>query len=558
MRKYLVILKTILGTSKTRTLLFLVIILAIAAFLRLYRISEYLTFLGDEGRDVLVVKRMIVDGKLTLLGPTASVGGFFLGPLYYYFMAPFLWLWRLDPTGPAVMVALFGIATVWLVYRVGRAWFSESVGIFAAGLYALSPLTIAYSRSSWNPNLVPFFSLAAMAVLWYIAVKRLPRLWFVVGVLVGMGLQFHYLFLFLVPVVAVWFLGLIFFRSTAAGTHTVSWRDRLVALLLVVSGFLVGNSLFILFELRHGFPNIQSIIRFLGEGKDTGFSWSTFLANSTDVTFRLFGRLLYRLPSGEMWHLFPEWQTLLWQRITWATALGTLLLAVWLAYGSSVWWGRALLLHAVQIRRLKLAARLVLVWFSTVIVLFGFYKRGIYDYYFGLFFAVPFLLLAMTAGVIWRLLHTWRTGRTLKLYLAVPVFWIGLLWFNWQGRPFLYPPNNQLEQTKRIARAALDKAEGKPFNFALITATNSDHAYRYFFEIWGQKPVTIENTEVDPQRTSVMDQLIIICEDTGCQPLGHPLWEVAGFGRAEKAGEWDVPYVKIFRMIHYVEPDKEL
>ena len=65
------------------------IILLLALYLRLYHISEYLTFLGDEGRDVLVVKH-ILGGDLTLLGPTASVGGFFLGPIYYYFMAPFL------------------------------------------------------------------------------------------------------------------------------------------------------------------------------------------------------------------------------------------------------------------------------------------------------------------------------------------------------------------------------------------------------------------------------------------------------------------------------------
>jgi len=103
------------------------IILIIASFYRLYRIRDYLTFLGDEGRDVLVVYK-ILHGSFTLLGPTASVGGFFLGPIYYYFMAPFLWLFNYDPVGPAIMVALFGIATVWLVYKVGRNC-SESLSV---------------------------------------------------------------------------------------------------------------------------------------------------------------------------------------------------------------------------------------------------------------------------------------------------------------------------------------------------------------------------------------------------------------------------------------------
>src|SRR5690242_5825225 len=108
--------------TPTNILLFL--ILCLAAFMRLYRIGDYLTFLGDEGRDVLVVWN-ILHGHLTLLGPTASVGGFFLGPIYYYFMTPFLWLFNYNPVGPAVMVALIGIATVWLIYFVTSQFFNR-------------------------------------------------------------------------------------------------------------------------------------------------------------------------------------------------------------------------------------------------------------------------------------------------------------------------------------------------------------------------------------------------------------------------------------------------
>src|SRR5258706_4321744 len=114
----------------------LIVILCIGAYLRLHDIAGYMTFLGDEGRDVLVVKHMIVDHKLTLLGPTASVGGFFLGPIYYYFMLPFLWAWNLNPVGPAIMVALFGVATVFLVFKVGKEFMSPWVGLIAASLYA--------------------------------------------------------------------------------------------------------------------------------------------------------------------------------------------------------------------------------------------------------------------------------------------------------------------------------------------------------------------------------------------------------------------------------------
>jgi 4-amino-4-deoxy-L-arabinose transferase-like glycosyltransferase len=155
----------------------IVLILIIAAFYRLYRIKDYMVFLGDEGRDALVAYQ-ILHGNLTLLGPTASVGGFFLGPIYYYFMAPFLWLYNYDPVGPAIMVALFGIATVWFIYKIGKEFFGTEVGLIAAGLYAISPLVVTYSRSSWNPNLMPFFSLLALYLTYKALEKKTLNYWF--------------------------------------------------------------------------------------------------------------------------------------------------------------------------------------------------------------------------------------------------------------------------------------------------------------------------------------------------------------------------------------------
>jgi len=124
---------------------------------------------------------------------------------------------------------------------------------------------------------------------------------------------------------------------------------------------------------------------------------------------------------------------------------------------------------------------------------------------------------------------------------------------NWQGRPFLHEPNKQLAQVRNIAEFTFEKIENQPYNFALVAPTNTDHAYRYFFEIWGNPPITIENKALDPERETVTDQLLVICENTDCEPLGHSLWEIAGFGRAEIEAEWSLPFVKIFKLVHYNE-----
>lgn len=490
----------------------LIVILCVAAYLRLHKISDYMTFLGDEGRDVLVVKHMIVDHDLTLLGPTASVGGFYLGPIYYYFMVPFLWFWNLDPTGPAIMVALFGVATTYCMYIAGRDFFSKKAGLVAASLYAVSPLAIAMSRSSWNPNVVPFFSTLLIYLLWRSIAKKEYRQLFWIGVIGGIGLQLHYLFLFLFGVVFVWYL--------ATGRR----RELVRFYALGIAGVIVGFSPFLAFEFLKGFPNTQTIIRYLGSGEDTGFSLLRAAGTVSEVTFRLFGRLIFRLPQPEVWENLATLPKLLW-----LTGVRT---AIFVSLG------------ALVVLRKNVAATLLLVWYIVVVILFGFYKGPIYDYYFGIFFALPFL----TIGLLFSLLARRTAGMVVGLgILAV------LLWFNLQGQPFQFPPNKQLEQTKRIAQAVFEKAGGKPFNFAFLADRNSDHAFRYFFEIWGNPPVTIEFPEKDPERHTITDTLLVLCENTLCQPLGHPLWEIAGFGRAEIEGSWDVPFVRIYKLVHYQE-----
>lgn len=507
----------------------LLVILLVGAALRLYRIGEYMTFLGDEGRDMLVVKRMIVDGKFTLLGPTASVGGFFMGPAYYYLMAPFLWLWRLDPTGPAVMVALFGIATIYLVYRVTTDMVTRGAGLVAASLYAISPITIAYSRSSWNPNLVPFFSLMFFYLLWRYVTRKERWNVFWAGVVAGIGLQHHYVFTFLLPVAAVYML-----MHADIRKHIIDYGRGAV-------GFVVGFSPFLLFELRHGFPNTQAIWKFLLHGDETGLVAGTFFSNISMVVFRIFGRLVFRFPEESTFFAYTEPMIQMWQWGVWAAIIGCVGMLI------------LTLLHMkkkIRLKPLEVLAKhryawptvsLLLLWLTGVVVMFGFYQRGIYDYYFGIAFALPFILFAALLSVLWQ--HRY-------LRVAAVVIVAVVLYINALGAPFRFAPNNQLGQTRRIAHEALDKTGGEPFNFALVTATNSDHAYRYFFEIWGRPPVTIENEVVDPQRDTVTDQLIVICENPTCEVLGHPLWEIAGFGRAEITGTWEVPFVKIIRLVH--------
>lgn len=515
----------------TKTNILLALILCIAAFMRLYHIADYLTFLGDEGRDVLVVWN-ILHGHPTLLGPTASVGGFFLGPIYYYFMTPFLWLFNYNPVGPAVMVALFGIATVWLVYFITARFFNRPAGLLAATLYAISPLVIAYSRSSWNPNLMPFFSLICLYVLYVAVLKNKKYLYILSGILLGIAMQLHYLSTFLGVIVVIYIFVNAFYD---VWKKQIKWleavRRMTISYMLYAIGYIIGWSPFLLFEIRHGFNNIRSIVDFVFHSKETGGSLQ-FWPTVNNVFFRIFARLIVNYPPPEQVSLQGHVNITIWY-------FSSLILAI----SSSVF---LLKNFVTSLKDKKDFAQksLLLLWLVIGILLFGFYKKEIYDYYFTLLFPLPFMLTGA--------LLVWIAKKHRVLLVVSSVIFLALAAINMQAMPFRYTPNRQLAQVEEISKFVENKTNNMPFNFALITGGNSDHAYRYFFTVWGHPPVTIENTAIDPQRKSVTDQLLIVCE-TACHPLGDSLWEVAGFGRAEIAGEWDVSVVKVFRLVHFKE-----
>ncbi len=461
-----------------------------------------MTFLGDEGRDVLVVKRMIVDHKFTLLGPITSVGSMYMGPVYYYFMAPFLWIANLNPVGPAIMVALFGIATIGLLYYTAR-FFHPTIGLLAAFLYAVSPLPISYGRSSWNPNIVPFFALLIILSLLQIIVKK-KYLWLIIaGLSLGILLQLHYVtFMFILIILSC--LSIIKFRIPVKYYFASS------------AAFFLSYSPFLLFELRHQFVNTQAVFRFILESQNSQslpFIIS-FWQTVSDVFIRLFWRLTV-LESAELTKLF------------------ILVLAMTLFF----YWKKK--------KEERIALKVVLLWLGVGIFSYGLYRGVVYDYYLGSLFPLPYLLTAITTH------YLWRRERWLKILSAVII--LLLIFFNLKNSPLRLDPNNMLKNTETISRFVFEKAENKPYNFALIAGRNSDHAYRYFLEIWRNPPVMIENPTSDPERKTVTNQLLVVCEEKVCQPLGHPLWEIAGFGRAEIEGVWQISTAKVFLLKHYRE-----
>lgn len=391
----------------------IIAILLLAAFLRLNRIADYMTFLGDEGRDVLIVKE-ILEGNFTLLGPRSSAGDFYTGPIYYYMMAPFLWLFQLDPVGPAVMIALLGIATVFLIYLVGKKLFSEPVGIIAAATYAVSPLVINYSHSSWNPNPMPFITLLMLYLLYLAVQKPSWKQFTFIGVLYGIALQLHYAELFVGIIMACFML----FSQMYLKRNVII--DLIKQYLWFLGGFFIGFSPFLAFEFRHQFINLRTIFGFVlhGDPQATDLTHDSFLFIIGNSFFRLFARLL--------WHFPPPDQYASWDKTKLIVSVIFILIA---AIASVVIFLK---------KKNKLVVALFGFWLFFGVVLFGFYKKPINDYNFEFMFPLPFFL---TANLLVYLYENKRLKLVGKVVSVIFVTYLVL--YNFSYRPFIAEPNRQ-------------------------------------------------------------------------------------------------------------------
>jgi hypothetical protein len=530
--------KTKIVTKKSLGIYAILIgILLFASFIRLDNIREYQVFLGDQGRDVLTVKKMIENRRPTFIGPTASVGGFFLGPLYYYMMVIPLLLSNFDPVGPAVMVALLSIATTWLCYSFGKRYFSTYVGLIAATLYAVSSLVIEYSRSSWNPNVLPFFSFSLVylsALLLENKVKRKYVLFYAIGSCLGIIIQLHY---------AVWgmylFTGLIYLFYVwreYIRTTIVNLKKIFTEIGLMIAGFLTFMGPFLLFEVYHSFPNISNIFRFVFNNRGGGFTGGySYWFIIQDTIYRLFLRLV---AGGND----------LLAQISVVFVMITLLYVLYRAFTG---YKKSKLNFKTYISELSVNKKgigflILILWLVCGVALWGFYKKAIFDYYYSYMYALPILLFAASLGLFYDLLN--KKNNILKIsWLIITIAFVSVLVYSNQQATKLVFAGRQVYRAEEVAKSVIEHVGDNKYNFALLTPGNSDHAYRYFLEIYGHKPTPLE--------TEVTKQLIVFCEqhtinDKPCSPEGDPLWEVAGFGQSKVVEQWNIIGLPMYKLEH--------
>ncbi len=487
----------------------IVFIILLAAFLRFYKIDEYMTFLGDEGRDMLIMRKIWIEGDIPFIGPPMSVGGLYLGPLYYYLIAIATGIFWLNPIAAAGMNALFGIATAGLIYYLGRSWFGRIAGTISAFLYALSPVTIIYSKSSWNPNPGPFFAL--LAVLGIYKVHRTGNmLWLILtGAAFAFAVNMHYLSLLLGPVLLMLWIYELLLHSRGK----LKRKNILLGTTLAVMAFLVLMSPLFLFEVKHNFPNYYAL-KTLFSAKDSAVKVG-------------FGEDLVKI-----WPIYSE--KLVGRYIAGFNYSLHILISV-LVLVPLVWAG----IKKLRAEKLSWPFLALGVWLLIGFLGFSFYKQEVYDHYLNFLNPVPFLLLGALAGLILSI-----KSKPLRFSLSgIYCLIIGIVLISMvQRSPLKDTPNRQFYKTMSTVSEVLNNSDKKSFNFALIAKSNYDSAYQFIF-------INYYNVKPGQLPFEKTDQLFVVCEDEVCQPINNPKYEIAAFGMSRVEWMKDFEGIKLYKLI---------
>ncbi len=166
----------------------LLLILAFALFVRVYRVGDLLGFYYDQGRDALAVWDLIHKGNFFLIGPTTGIEGIFLGPFYYYLITPAYWLGGGNPVWPAVFLALVNVAGIYVIYRIGKDYFDHQTGLIAAFLISISFNLVRAHRWLSNPTPLPVFAALAVYSIFKITSGK-NSWWWILGLTLGLSLQ---------------------------------------------------------------------------------------------------------------------------------------------------------------------------------------------------------------------------------------------------------------------------------------------------------------------------------------------------------------------------------
>jgi 4-amino-4-deoxy-L-arabinose transferase-like glycosyltransferase len=281
-----------------KTLIILGMILVIGLIMRVYNFEKSFAFAHDQDLYSWIAKDIVVNKHIRTVGQITSVDGVFIGPLYYYMMAFVYFLFGMNPISAIVPLTVIGLLTIVSFFILGKKYFSERVGIIMAFIYAVSYGAASYDKWSCPTELAILWTVWFLYLIFGMFRKNL-KLMPLFGVLAGLTYHIH---IALIPVLPIPILA--YFMSGGKfgeNLKKIKIKNVLVTLLL----FMLVSSPFWIFELKHNFSQVRSVITASQKdlGQPVGFVKFKKVINASAIEIQQ--RLLIGLPIKPVEIIWP-------------------------------------------------------------------------------------------------------------------------------------------------------------------------------------------------------------------------------------------------------------
>ncbi len=415
-----------------RFILLFTVIVFVGFYLRIFNAEKLFLYSHDNDLAGWIIKDIVYDGHLRLIGQETSTHGIFIGGLYYYLQIPFYLIFNMDPIGGVYLASLLGVLTTISFYFVFKKIFGKETGLVAMIIHAVSLYTVFNEREIVPTAPVFLWSVWLLYAI-YLIYKGKQFKGFILAAFLG-ALIWHINFALVIP------FSLLLLAVLLSGE-----KINLKYLLIGVVMFLVLNTPLILFEYRHNFIQTEALLTSLTTDQmDVYHGFGKVVR-----VFHLMGKNVNSLIFGGATNIKYE-----------AITIFFILMLLLIIYKKSI--------------ERKLGA-ILLSWIVLYIAFFSAYSKIVSEYYLNGAMVVFIVILSILIGNLLRKKKTQLIG----------VIFISLFcYFNYQ-KLIDYPVNRSgYYDRKNIVEEIRNNAGSNNYpcvSVSYITKPGNDFGYRYFF-----------------------------------------------------------------------------
>lgn len=415
------------------TIILIFLVFSSFVYFRFWNFNNRIAFGWDQEQFSFQIKRLLVDHKLLLLGPRISNDrGFFLGPYFYYLLAPFYLVTNLHPSALAIFLIAYNFVFFIGGYIILKLLFNQYTALFFLLLWSINPIIAHYDSVAWNPSVIPIAVLTTFLLLREIYNNNRVINWLLLGFVLGFSIHMHVQFAFI-----------ILFTCMALFMMRKHSKADVLRITLFVAPIFLSLIPLIIFDLRHEFLNIKAIQDFFSPRsfniQSNIFSWAPVFQNVvqpiTVVTTSLVTFVFY------------------------------LVMFVFMTYGYKQKKGFMKYFYASS----------MMLWLFFP-VLFTAYSQRPSEYYFLFLYSFIYLIIADFFYTIKKILFLVM----ISVILFIANF--NLLQFN------LKTDYYSLKYKDELIRKLVKRIKGKTFNLSYNTALTTDYGFRYLVDYYQLKP----------------------------------------------------------------------